>query len=154
MNITELKSDLTRHEGRRLSVYDDANGNEIVAGYTCIGHPTIGVGRNLTRARGISGGEADVLLAGDIADVLAELRARLSYFDAMPEEAQRALANMCFNMGWPRLSQFKIMLAHLSAGHYGAAAVEALDSRWAGQVGARATDIAELFHSASDAAND
>ena len=153
MNTNELKNDLTRHEGRRLAVYDDANGNEIVAGYTCVGNPTIGIGRNLTGARGLSDGEVGMLLANDIAMVLAELRARLSYFDAMPEEAQRALANMCFNMGWPRLSQFKLMLAHLAAGHYDAAAVAALDSRWARQVGARAKDISELFHSASDAAN-
>jgi lysozyme len=49
---------------------------------------------------------------------------------------------MCFNLGMPRLRQFRNMLAALEAGDFETAAREALDSRWAGQVGARAERIA------------
>ena len=43
----KLIDKLVLHEGMRLKVYDDANGNEIRAGDTLVGHPTIGVGRNI-----------------------------------------------------------------------------------------------------------
>ena len=63
----------------------------------------------------------------------------------MPEPAQRALANMAFNLGVPRLSQFKNMLSALEKGDYNVAAKEALDSNWAKQVGDRANRIAKVF---------
>ena len=63
----------------------------------------------------------------------------------MGEARQRALLNMCFNLGWPRLSGFKEMLLCLQAGSYARAAEEAKDSKWARQVGDRALRIAKLF---------
>ena len=63
----------------------------------------------------------------------------------MSDGRQRALANMAFNLGMPTLQRFSRMLRALEAGEYEAAAREALDSRWARQVGARAERIAELF---------
>ena len=38
---------ISLHEGVKYRVYDDANGKEIKAGDTLVGHPTIGVGRNV-----------------------------------------------------------------------------------------------------------
>ena len=58
--------------------------------------------------------------------------------DELPEEAQQVLVNMTFNMGRPRLSQFKKFIAGVHAGDWNKAAVEMMDSRWAKQVGARA----------------
>ena len=43
----KLIEKLILHEGMKLKVYDDANGKEIRAGDTLVGHPTIGVGRNV-----------------------------------------------------------------------------------------------------------
>ena len=43
-NVTDL---ISLHEGVKYRVYDDANGKEIKAGDTLVGHPTIGVGRNV-----------------------------------------------------------------------------------------------------------
>ena len=52
MNIAKVADQLKRHEGVRLAVYDDATGKPVHAGDTLVGHPTIGVGRLLTDARG------------------------------------------------------------------------------------------------------
>lgn len=67
-----------------------------------------------------------------------------------PEVIQRALLNMCFNMGISRLGGFKRMLAALHAGDYQTAHDEALASQWATQVGDRAVRVANLFLSAKD----
>ncbi len=53
--------------------------------------------------------------------------------------------NMCFNLGWPRLSSFKKMLAALQVKDYETAAREALNVRWAQQVGGRAQRIAHMI---------
>ena len=56
----------------------------------------------------------------------------------LPEEVQEILVNMLFNMGRPRLTQFKKMNNAIEAGDWKTAAVEGRDSRWYNQVGARA----------------
>ena len=47
MDDKKLSVMITDHEGLKLKVYDDGNGEELIAGDTLIGHPTIGVGRNV-----------------------------------------------------------------------------------------------------------
>lgn len=131
--IDALKADLVRDEGLRLKPYRDT-----------VGKLTIGVGRNLDDV-GISDAEAGHLLGNDISGVLADLDRALPWWRGLSEARQRALANMCFNLGLTRLQGFKKMLAALEAGDWPAAAREALDSKWARQVGARATRIAEAF---------
>jgi hypothetical protein len=48
---------------------------------------------------------------------------------------------MMFNMGQTRLSGFKKMLAALEKGDYAEMAVQMMDSKWATQVGPRATRL-------------
>lgn len=55
-----------------------------------------------------------------------------------PGEVQEIVVNMMFNMGRPRLSQFKNFCAALEAGDWAKAAVEGRDSRWHKQVTNRA----------------
>jgi len=128
-----LKTELVRDEGMRLKPYTDT-----------VGKVTIGVGRNLDDV-GISETEALDMLDADIDRSIEDLERNLPWLFERPEPVQRALVNMCFNLGWPRLSGFRKMLAALEAGDYDTAAAEALDSRWARQVGARAERIAALF---------
>jgi lysozyme len=52
---------------------------------------------------------------------------------------------MSFNLGYGRLKTFKKMLTALSKGDYEASAKEMLDSKWATQVGNRATALASLM---------
>ena len=136
MNRDRLIEDLKRDEGMRTNLYRDT-----------VGKQTIGVGRNIDD-RGISIAEAEFMLANDIDNVEAELNFKIPWWVNMPADAKRALANMCFNIGWPRLEGFQKMLAAMKDGNYPKAADEALDSRWAGQVGARAERIAALIRSA------
>lgn len=137
MDISKLKSDLERDEGLVLKPYKDT-----------VGKLTIGIGRNLDDV-GISESEARHLLGNDIEWVLEELDANMPWWRTMPEPAQRALANMAFNLGMPTLKLFRNMLAALQAGDYEKAAVEALDSRWARQVKGRADRIAALYRLAA-----
>lgn len=136
MNLDQLKADLIRDEGVRLAPYRDT-----------VGKLTIGVGRNLDDV-GISQDEAEFLLLNDMTAAVRELGRNLTWFAVLPEDVQRGLANMAFNMGWPRLSQFKRMFAALEARNYARAADEAMDSKWARQVGVRADRIAKLFREA------
>jgi len=131
-----MKTDLVRDEGMRLHPYTDT-----------VGKVTIGVGRNLDDV-GISETEALAMLDADIDRSIEDLERNLPWLFERPEPVQRALVNMCFNLGWPRLSSFRKMLTALELNEYDRAAAEALNSRWARQVGARADRIAELIRTA------
>ena len=133
MDREQLFDDLVRDEGLKLEIYK-----------CTAGKITIGVGRNI-EDRGITTSEARLLLANDVDIISDELTNIFPWWVSMPEPAQRALANMAFNLGVPRLSQFKNMLSALEKGDYNVAAKEALDSNWAKQVGDRANRIAKVF---------
>jgi lysozyme len=151
LDLAKLKADLIRDEDRRLCVYDDATGDPVVKGYVMKGNPTIGVGRLLTAGRGLSVAETDLLLDNDLAWVFDDLDRNAPWWRRMPEPAQRALANQCFNMGWPVLAGFRNMLAALKAHDYETAANEAEDSKWFRQVGDRGPRIVALYREAATA---
>ena len=133
MNLDLLKQELVRDEGERLKPY-----------HCTAGKLTIGVGRNLDDV-GLSADESAYLLGNDIARVMAELDKALPWWRGLSEVRQRALANMAFNLGVPRLKGFARMLAALQAGQWDEAAAQALASKWAQQVGDRAKRIASMI---------
>lgn len=135
--MKELKLDLMRDEGLELKPYTDT-----------VGKTTIGFGRNLSDV-GITKDEAMSMLDHDVDGVVADLDRSLPWWRDMDEGPRRAICNMCFNLGIRRLLGFKKMLAMLEAGEYHTAAHEALDSRWAKQVGDRAERIADLIRCGS-----
>jgi lysozyme len=53
--------------------------------------------------------------------------------------------DMAFNMGVPRLCKFKRMWAAIHERKFDAAGREMLDSRWAKQVGSRATKLSDAM---------
>ncbi len=133
MDMALLKRELIRDEGLRLQPYR-----------CTVGKLTIGVGRNLDDV-GISETEADTLLENDIGRAMAGLDRALPWWRDLSDARQRALVNMCFNLGLSRLSGFHGMLAALRRGDFDGAAREALNSAWARQVGARATRVAAMI---------
>lgn len=139
-DLALLKADLVRDEGHRRKPY-----------ICTAGKVSIGIGHNLDDL-GISDRIIDLLYEEDERLALSDLDRHAPWWRGMQEPARRALANMSFNLGWPKLSEFKRMLAALQAGDYELAATEALDSRWANQVGDRADRIADLYRSATAAA--
>jgi len=133
MSYDLIKRDIRRDEGLRLKPYKDS-----------VGKLSIGYGRNLDDI-GITEEEAEILLAHDLYNAMQGLDHALPWWRNLDALKQRGLWNMAFNLGVPRLLKFKKMLAALQRGDWSAAADEALDSRWATQVGDRAKRIAELF---------
>jgi lysozyme len=127
-----LINELIRDEGLKLKPYR-----------CTAGKLTIGIGRNI-EDRGISKPEAMMLLNNDIDIIEGELDRAIPWWRELDEPRQRALVNMAF-MGVPRLMGFKRMLAALKDKDFRIAADEALRSQWAGQVGRRATRVADLI---------
>ena len=121
------------HEGVRMKPYIDT-----------VGKCTIGVGRNLTD-RGLTVEEVRLLFETDFNLAMHILDIWLSDWQSYPATVQIALLSMAFNLGGPRLSGFVKMRAALQAHDYEEAAAQALDSRWAKQVGSRAEEIATLL---------
>jgi lysozyme len=127
--ITNLKDQLIRDEGVILHPYIDS-----------VGKTTIGVGRNLVD-NGITIEEAMSLLVVDLA------RAKLAVCEALPwavslsEPRKAVLVNMAFNLGIHGLLGFVLTLGLVKDGRYVEASDEMLNSKWATQVGIRATRL-------------
>ena len=65
-------------------------------------------------------------------------------FYNLPEDIQRVLVNMCFNLGGTRLSKFKNMLAACRSHDWQEMARQMEDSRWFGQVGRRSIELQKM----------
>ncbi len=137
--LDDLVDDLESDEGFVSHAYLDSEGYWTVA---------YGIMIDKRRGGGLTKPEGRYLLRNRALIAIDDLDRNVPWWRGMPDDAQRALSNMCFNLGWPRLSGFKKMLAAMKAGDTQTAAREALDSRWAGQVGDRALRIAALIRGA------
>lgn len=133
MNRDALKALLIRHEACSLKPYKDS-----------LGLLTIGIGRCL-ETQGISAVEANILLDNDLARVVSECRSTFTWFDGLCDSRQNVIASMVFNLGLNGLKGFTKMLDAVARGDYEAAASEMCASKWAGQVGRRATELAEMM---------
>ena len=136
MNIDKLREEIAADEGEVHEIYLDHLGLATFG----IGHlvrdedPESGlpVGTPVDKARVVEAFESD------IETVLSDCIKLYPDFDDLPEEAQRVIANMMFNMGRPRLSKFKGMKSGVDARDWNRAADEMVDSRWYRQVTNRA----------------
>jgi len=107
-------------------------------------HISIGVGRNLT-TNGISDDEMMTFLDNDIAQVETLLDQHLPWWRTVDDVRQLVLMNMTFNMGIGGLLTFVHFLAAVKAGNWTVAAQQMTASRWAQQVGARATRLEQII---------
>ena len=141
MNIEKLRADLELDEGVKHEIYLDHLGLPTFG----IGHlirdedPEYGedVGTPVTDNRVAEAFEQDIQITIDDCEKL------YPDFYELPEEAQLIIANMCFNLGYPRLSAFKGMKRGVDARDWNAAADEMVDSRWYRQVPNRADRLVE-----------
>ena len=129
----KLKQLLVKHESYRQFPYTDTTG-----------HLTVGIGRNLVD-RGISVTEASYLLDDDIVYFFGKLAHFLGFFEKLNENRQIALIDMCFNLGIQGFLNFREMILALESHDYERAACEMLNSKWAEQVGERATCLATIM---------
>lgn len=124
-----LINDLKRDEGLSLTPYRDSEGLL-----------TIGYG---TLIEEISEVEALWLLNHRFELIKTEAFDKFDWLTSLSDNRRSAILNMTYNLGVPRFSGFEKMIAAIEDEDYALAADEALDSKWARQVGARAERIAE-----------
>ena len=124
-----ISEQLIRDEGLRLKMYQDSRGIW-----------TIGIGHNL-EAKAISEPAARQILADDIQDAWQELYQALPWVTSLNEARQGVLLNMAFNLGVAGLLAFRLMLQAAKIGAWNTAADEMMRSKWAEQVGARASRL-------------
>jgi lysozyme len=149
MNIDKLREELAADEGCKFEIYLDH-----------LGYKTYGIGHLITEDEaeygypvGVPVGEGRVIEAfeTDIAITIADCDILFDDFATLPEEAQLILANMMFNMGLPRMSKFKNMIAAVEAGDWNEAAVQMQDSKWYNQVTNRAERLIERMRNVTNA---
>ena len=127
-----------------LEQLKDFEGLELKAYQCTAGKTTIGLGRNLDDY-GITEEEAYYLAKNNIYELEDELDRAIPWWRQLDDARQRALINLSYNVGTTTLLKFKKTLQYLEDGSYEEAAEEVLDSRWAKQVGRRATFISNVF---------
>ena len=130
--------------------YDEGSVNEIYLDH--LGLATFGIGHLVTEwdeeygwevGTPVSEDRCNEVFDSDIQIVLADCKQLYPDFNELPEEVQRIIANMMFNMGRPRLSKFKGMKAGVDSRDWNKAADEMVDSRWYKQVTNRADRLVE-----------
>ena len=136
MDMQLLRKEVEADEGCVNKIYKDH-----------LGYPTFGIGHLITPddeehgkpvGTPVSAERVSSVFREDIEDVIDDCKRLFKDLDELPEDCQRILANMMFNMGRTRLSGFRKFNAALLEGDWKTAAVEGRDSRWYRQVTNRA----------------
>ena len=139
MNIDELRQEIQNDEGRVNSVYLDH-----------LHLPTVGIGHLIKESdpeHGLPVGtvvddeRVNELFDQDIKVTLSECEQLYGNFNDLPEEVQKILANMMFNLGRPRLSKFRKLCKAVADRDWQECAVQMEDSRWHKQVTNRANRL-------------
>tara|TARA_R100001510_G_scaffold53054_1_gene54292 strand:- start:162 stop:605 length:444 start_codon:yes stop_codon:yes gene_type:complete len=141
MDTDKLKRELEADEGCVYAVYLDH-----------LDLPTFGIGHLIRKNDPEYGLEVGAAVSServleafeeDIQVVLDDCENLYQDFGDLPEEVQMIIANMMFNLGYPRLSKFKGMKAGVDARDWQKAADEMVDSRWYKQVTNRAERLVQ-----------
>ena len=141
MDIGKLRDELKIDEGVKYEIYLDH-----------LSLPTLGVGhliKDTDPENGLPVGtkieeeRVNELFDEDIQVTIQECKYLYNDFDDLPEEAQRIIANMMFNLGRPRLSRFLKMKQHVDNRDFASASEEMKDSKWYRQVTNRAQRLCD-----------
>ena len=136
MDKDRLRAEIAADEGCRHEIYLDH-----------LGLPTHGIGHLIREhepehgqpvGTPVSEERVRQCFALDIAITMEDCQRLFADFKELPDEAQLVIANMCFNLGYPRLSKFKNFRAAVEERDWMRAADEMVDSRWHDQVPNRA----------------
>ena len=141
--LIDLISD---HEGVKLKVYDDYTGKELKAGDVLVGHPTIGIGRNVAKdGLGISQEEAEFMLMNDISRVKEEIKN--FPIEHLNEVRTAIIIDMAFNMGITRFNptMWKKTFQAIVNEDWQKATTEMLDSNWARQTKRRSAKLSQMM---------
>ena len=142
MNIEQCKSEIKRHEGEVLKIYEDS-----------LGYKTLGIGHLCQPEDPEYAWEVGTKVSQEVVDMYYEQDFKKHHeetihvfgtekeFYLLPEVIQHVLVNMCFNLGGTRLSKFKNMLAACRKHDWAEMARQMEDSRWFNQVGRRSIEL-------------
>ena len=135
MTSQYLEADLIRDEGEELIAYLDSLGN-VTWG---IGHKdnSVAVGTVFMQS------QVDAQFQIDKNAAIAGISGALPWWPTLDDLRQDVLVNMTFNMGLAGVLGFHRTLTFIEDSDWEDAAAGMLASKWAGQVGARATRLAE-----------
>jgi lysozyme len=148
MDLQRLQEDLADDEGIKYEIYLDH-----------LGLPTFGIGHLVIESdeeygedvgTPVSEDRVNECFERDIAITLEDCHKLYDDFDDLPEEAQLIIANMCFNLGYPRLSAFKGMKRGVDTRDWDTAADEMVDSKWYRQVTNRADRLVKRMRALAD----
>lgn len=141
-----IKEDLIRHEGYKDTIYLCSEGI-----------PTFGIGHAVKEydvewtwpvGTPVEKERIENAFKTDCEDAVNDAEILVNDLYTHPDDVVRVMVNMVFNLGRPRLSKFKNMLAAVDACDYNKAADEMMDSRWYGQVGRRSVELVEMMRKA------
>ena len=137
MNLVTLQDEIANDEGVMYETY-----------HCSLGHLTGGIGHLITEwdeefydqpiGTKVSHEQINDWFTKDIDTTLRDCKDIFPDFNTLPSEAQLVIANMCFQLGRPRLSQFKKFIAAVNNADWIKAAEEMENSRWHKQTTARA----------------
>ncbi len=137
MNINTLREEIEADEGCEYKLYRCSEG-----------HLTGGIGHLITEwdenyygkrvGAPIPEQQVQDWFVNDVQVAIEDCQNIFNSFDKLPEEIQHVLINMSFQLGKPRLSKFKKMIAAVEAGDYQEMANQMEDSRWYKQTTNRA----------------
>jgi lysozyme len=142
MNTDALMEELKYDEGCVYEIYNDH-----------LGYATFGIGHLIKESDPELGKEIGTPVSEervkecfyqDIKIVCNELDTKEPWWRNLDDVRQRVIANMCFNLGHPRLSKFKNFIGAMQISDWETAAREMMDSKWASQVGARADRLRNM----------
>lgn len=135
MDKSKLIEDLKRHEGFVPYAYQDS-----------LGYWTIGYGTLIDkRGGGLPEDICFILLERHVNDNIALVNKSLPWLKDHPENVQRAINNMAYQLGVSGLLKFKNTLALVQKKKYNEAADNAMKSLWAKQTPNRAKEVTDLL---------
>ena len=142
MNLIKLQDEIADDEGIMYETYRCS-----------LGHLTGGIGHLITEwdeemysgpvGTKIPHEQVDKWFQMDITRTIQDCKIIFNTFDNLPEEVQLVIANMCFQLGRPRLSKFKKFIAAVNDENWMLAGEEMQDSRWYKQTTNRADRLIE-----------
>lgn len=141
-----IKEDLIKHEGFKDEIYLDTEGLA-----------TFGIGHLVTEddmeygwpvGTPVTPERIDNVFAEDFEVAVTDAKALFLNLDSQPDQVQRVIVNMAFNLGRNRLGKFKKMITAVNEGNYAEAANQMVDSRWYNQVGNRSVELENWMRNA------
>ena len=138
-----LEKRIMDHEGFRKKIYKDS-----------LGKKTIGYGHLITEKDNFEEGieytktELLNLFHKDLEKAREGANQLVGHMKELHIEAKNCIIEMVFQLGTQGVRNFKKLILALEEKHYFEAHVQMLDSRWAKQTPARATEMAEQMQNA------